>query len=218
MGAELDHVFILCSAGAPEARALTQLGFREGSPNTHPGQGTACRRFFFRTSYVELAWVHDSAEAQSEAVRRVGLWDRWSRRRQDASPFGIALRPGRDATETRPPFPTWSYRPAYLPETTSIQVASDVPLMEPAFFWLPYRRGGPGRDEPSVHPLGQTMTDLRIGAPVEGPFSEPVRFAEAGGLLVLETDEEHVLDLTLDDAPRGEVLDLRPVLPLRLRR
>jgi len=43
----LDHVFILCSPGAPESGALNRLGLTEGSPNTHPGQGTACRRFFF---------------------------------------------------------------------------------------------------------------------------------------------------------------------------
>jgi hypothetical protein len=36
---ELDHIFVLCSVDAPEARVLTQLGFTEGSDNTHPGQG-----------------------------------------------------------------------------------------------------------------------------------------------------------------------------------
>jgi hypothetical protein len=44
---ELDHAFIACRPGAPEADALLRQGFVEGSPNTHPGQGTANRRFFF---------------------------------------------------------------------------------------------------------------------------------------------------------------------------
>jgi hypothetical protein len=63
MAFQLDHVFILCDRGAPEADALVRLGIREGSGNTHPGQGTACRRFFFSNVYLELLWVEDAAEA-----------------------------------------------------------------------------------------------------------------------------------------------------------
>jgi len=33
MALELDHVFIRCSTGAPEAGALIRLGFREASRN-----------------------------------------------------------------------------------------------------------------------------------------------------------------------------------------
>ena len=66
---ELDHVFVMCDVGAPEAAALHALGLREGSPNTHPGQGTACRRFFFGNAYLELVWVTDAAEAQAPARR-----------------------------------------------------------------------------------------------------------------------------------------------------
>jgi hypothetical protein len=50
----IDHVFILCAEGAPEADAFLAAGLREGSSNTHPGQGTANRRFFFENFYVEL--------------------------------------------------------------------------------------------------------------------------------------------------------------------
>jgi hypothetical protein len=44
----------MCSKGAPEAEALLRVGLREGAGNTHPGQGTACRRFFFENAYLEL--------------------------------------------------------------------------------------------------------------------------------------------------------------------
>jgi len=44
MNAAIDHVFVCCSVGAEaEADALARLGLREGTPNTHPGQGTSCR-------------------------------------------------------------------------------------------------------------------------------------------------------------------------------
>jgi Glyoxalase-like domain len=53
MPLEVDHVFICCSSGAPAAEALVRLGLREGSPNTHPGQGTANRRFFFGNAFLD---------------------------------------------------------------------------------------------------------------------------------------------------------------------
>ena len=45
----LDHAFIWVSRGGKEADALVEAGFTEGPANTHPGQGTANRRFFFNT-------------------------------------------------------------------------------------------------------------------------------------------------------------------------
>ena len=76
---EVDHVFVSCSIGAPEGDRLIELGLVEGSPNRHPGQGTANRRFFFANAMLELIWVHDPAEAQSDAqpARRLHLWERW---------------------------------------------------------------------------------------------------------------------------------------------
>lgn len=64
---EVDHVIIFCDVGAPEADVLLARGLHEGPGNTHPGQGTANRRFFFPNVYLELLWVDHPAEAQSEA-------------------------------------------------------------------------------------------------------------------------------------------------------
>jgi hypothetical protein len=218
VNAELDHVFILCSVDAPEAVVLTQLGFKEGSANTHPGQGTACRRFFFRTSYLELVWVHSPEEVQSETVRRTALWERWSGRLHGACPFGIVLRPSSEAADVQAPFPAWSYRPSYLPPGLSIEVASDVPLSEPAFFWLPFRRSRAQTEQPTAHQLGQMITSVRLGAPIDRLSSDAARAAEALGLLAFERCSDYVVDLTLDGGILGETSDLRPGLPMRLRR
>jgi len=67
---ELDHLFVCTAPGAPEAEKLVQLGLHEGPPNQHPGQGTACRRFSFVNAMIELFWVNDAREAQSESTRR----------------------------------------------------------------------------------------------------------------------------------------------------
>jgi hypothetical protein len=59
---ELDHLFVCTDPGGPEAEKLVQFGLREGPPNQHPGQGTACRRFSFANAMIELFWVNDGAQ------------------------------------------------------------------------------------------------------------------------------------------------------------
>jgi hypothetical protein len=213
---ELDHAFILCAVGAPEAVALSRLGLKEGSTNAHPGQGTASRRFFFRNAYVELLWVCDEREARSELVQRTRLWERWSLRGQGACPFGIVLRPAGDARGGQPPFPTWAYAPSYLPAGLAIEVAVDTPLNEPEFFYLGFQRGrARGAQEPIVHAIAAAeITGLRIGIPVPGPQSMAARSAEAGGVLSFNASSEYVLGLTFDGAVAGKTADLRADLPL----
>src|SRR6516165_10585821 len=106
MQIELDHLFVCTASGAPEAEKLVQFGLLEGPPNQHPGQGTACRRFSFANAMIELFWVSDAREAQSETTGRPLLWERWSGRQGYASPFGIGVRP------VNPP--------AYLPDPLSL--------------------------------------------------------------------------------------------------
>src|SRR5215475_6663013 len=108
MAVEFDHLFVCTAPGAPEAETLVRFGLRESLPNSHPGQGTACRRFAFLNAMIELFWVSNSQEAQSERTRRTLLWERWSARARGAAPFGICLRPG-DSEDCTLPFPGWEY-------------------------------------------------------------------------------------------------------------
>ena len=215
---ELDHLFIMCEAGAPEADALSRLGVNEGSSNTHPGQGTACRRFFFQNQYLELLWVCDPDEARDEAIRRTRLWDRWSARGPSACPFGVVLRArGDDASQL--PFATCPYAPGYLPKAFTIAIAAETPLTEPEFFVLRFPRGHAraGQERhPHAIPLKQ-VTDVRIGTPVARPFSAAARWAESSGLLSFERSDDYVLRMTFDGGTSGKTADLRPELPLALR-
>jgi len=77
---ELGHLFVCTAPGAPEAEKLVEFGLHEGLPNRHPGQGTANRPFAFANAMIELLWVSDAHEAQSERARRTLLWERWSGR------------------------------------------------------------------------------------------------------------------------------------------
>jgi hypothetical protein len=200
---EIDHVIVFCqSEAAREAEAFSRAGLFEGRPNTHRGQGTACRRFFLRNAYVELLWIRDEAEARRPGVGELGLWERATR--PDACPFGIVLRPGLEP----PRFPAWSYRPRYLPDGATIEVAAGVTLAEPAVFYLQFLRGA------HSHPANPCSL---AGVTVRGPGERTavVRHLESRGLLRFETAAGHSMVLAIDGLPNLP-LDLRPSAPVVL--
>ena len=65
MSLRLDHFFILAEAAS--ADRLIDLGLREGTPNSHPGQGTANRRFFLANAMLEILYIRDAQEARNGA-------------------------------------------------------------------------------------------------------------------------------------------------------
>ena len=217
MAMEVDHVFICCAAGAPEGDALVELGLREGSPNTHPGQGTANRRFFFRNMFLELLWVSAPEEARSVRTRRTRLWERWSARSSTACPFGIVFRP-KGARAGPAPFATWPYRPAYLPTGCSIEVAEGATLEEPGLFYLPFlRRSGPPPHEPTEHALPIARIDhVGIGLPAGITPSAALLVTHAQGRVSFFPAQSYLMELQYL-APDETVFDLRPALPLRFR-
>src|SRR5690348_10839908 len=169
MSLELDHVFICCTAGGAEADGLLRLGLLEGSSNTHPGQGTENRRFFFDNAFIELLWVSNPSDAQSPLTRRTRLFERWSQRAAGACPFGIGFRPAGTMVE-KPPFPSWQYAPAYLPSGFSIQFAEGTSLQEPELFYLPWpRRSDTKSSQPTAHavPL-RVISSVVVGVPDVG--------------------------------------------------
>jgi Glyoxalase-like domain len=214
MNAELDHVFVCCDVGAPEASLLVQRGFVEGSPNSHDGQGTANRRFFFSNAYLELLWVNDPAEAQREDVLPTQLWERWSRRTEGACPFGIVFRPGVDST-AEVPFTCWSYRPPYLPSELSIEVVREITTSEPLIFYLPFaRHRDPTGREPTTHSAGiDRIVNVSVTIPLAHEPSENFARVLDAGLLSLRRGPEYLLELDFEGEGRSS-LDLRPRLPL----
>jgi hypothetical protein len=213
MPLEVDHAFI---TQAPEGDALLRAGFVEGSSNTHPGQGTANRRFFFDNFMLELIWVADPAEAMSEQTRRTRLWERWSRR-DSCSPFGIVFRAAGDQ-DAAAPFATWAYHPSYLPKGLSIQIAEGTALHEPELFYLPFlKMPGIRRGEPLHHaaPI-RRMSGLRIGVPRLPELSSASRIVESQGLLKYFQSEKPILEI-LFACVSDLIVDLRPALPLLFR-
>lgn len=219
MSYELDHVLLLAAPGAPEGERLTALGLREGTPNRHPGQGTANRRFFFQNAMLELIYVSDEAEVQSALVAPLRLWERSRWRQTAACPFGVCLR----ATDAAPlPFPTLDYRPPYLPEGGAIPIARGTMAVEPLLFVNPWGRRPDsllaGDREPLDHPLGvQELTGVHVvSAGCELP-SDPLRAVQRLGIATFSQGDGHLLELTFDAGRQGGMADLRPGLSLVVR-
>ncbi len=209
----MDHAFIGCPARAPTAAALLKLGFIEGSGNTHPGQGTANRRFFFENFMLELLWVADASEVQNDRTRRTRLWDRCERQDARVSPFGIVFGSSA-APPPAAPFPTWEYRPIYLPDGLAMQIADGTTLYEPELFYLPFlTRLGP-RKEPVAHaaPI-RHIKGLAVGIANRGQLSAASRSAEELGLLSYFESVLPVLEIRFT-GPAHLRTDLRPDLPL----
>jgi hypothetical protein len=132
---ELDHLFVMVRPNAPEASALSPAGLCESFRRDHPGQGTTNLCYWFDNAYLELLWLRDRAEAASPAVARMRLPERADWQTSGASPFGIALRTGRQQSL---PFETWGYTAPFLPAgaTIPVAVASDDPR-QPLLFRSP---------------------------------------------------------------------------------
>lgn len=222
MDFEVDHVFITVSAGAREMEALVAAGFKEGPPNEHSGQGTACRRIFFENRYLELIWLEDVSKATAPNLERAGLMPR-VRRVEGVSRLGIGLRPADDSQPVLP-VRTWPYRPPYLAEGTAIAIAENSRVLhEPLLFFMssrPEETASYGE-----HPNGaRRVTDIRVmlthrrnprsGLPVR---SSELEWLMTENCLAVEWGDGELLTLELDHGDQGETLALGPSVPLRLK-
>jgi hypothetical protein len=221
MTLELDHLFICTQINAPEGDRLVSFGLTEGSSNIHTGQGTANRRFFFHNCMLELLWVRDPVEVQSEITRPMHLWERWRDRAKGACPFGFCFRPAANTTGVLP-FATWNYRPAYLPDSLSIPVASNAEVLtEPMLFYLPFRKRqdsySEDKREPLHHAAGLTeITRTTLVSPHVDSLSPELQAAIASNLIDLRSGETYRLELGFDGEKQGKFADFQPELPLIL--
>jgi hypothetical protein len=216
---EFDHLFILTEIGASDADRLVSLGLLEGTSNHHPGQGTTNRRFFFHNAMLEFLWVCDAEEARSDLIRPTHLWERWANRQNGACPFGICLRTTTNDGDSIA-FPSWAYRPPYLPAPLSIAVGtnSDV-LTEPMLFQTPFGkrpdRYSTEKAQPLNHPLGlREITRVELVSAATEPPSPELQAVLNTDRVGLRAGVGYCVELEFDGEVQGQQVDFRPGLPL----
>jgi hypothetical protein len=208
---ELDHIFLAVSKGGPEVEQLLAAGFLEGASNTHPGQGTACRRIFFENGYLELVWLEDFDAAASPLVAPTGLAARVGGQ-PGASGLGICLRLQHGALNDLP-LRTWPYQAPYLPPGVAIPMAANSSLHhEPLLFFLP---GNPQQRAFHRHANeSRKITEVSVTLNADqGRSAELKWLAESGCLRTVAGRRESVM-VVLDHGVQGGVLAVQTRTPL----
>ena len=210
----LDHAFIWVSRGGKEADALLEAGFTEGPANTHPGQGTANRRFFFNTFMLELLWVENEAEATSPTIAPTSFMERWQGRGKTSSPFGLVFR---SDDEEKLPFGGWKFSPPYLPPGFFFWIGEQAPLLDqPLIFVMPPCLQAPPRKDAGGELEGfRELTGLNLDLP--GNLATPSPFEDLDRVNVHDNQGHHLMTLEFDHNAQGQTLDLRPHLPLVIK-
>jgi len=212
MSLKLDHFFILTSPGAPEAELLVDLGMVEGTPNTHPGQGTANRRFFFADAALELIFLADEDEARSGAGHGMRIVDRLSM--PGASPFGIILRATDDVASRT--FPGWPYQPDFFEQGCFFLVGDNSDLLtEPSCILMPQNLPVSSGQQLSSEPFA-SVSEIRVGVPATDA-SAALQTASAVERVSVLPGQPHLMELIFGAEQIGEQRDLRPDLPLIVR-
>jgi hypothetical protein len=218
MKLELDHVFILVKPGAKVGDRLLECGFQEGERNTHPGQGTANRRFYFANGMLELIWIQNANEARTGPGQALLFAERAAE--PTASPFGVIFVPKEHHkehhTHSNMPFPGWHYQPAYFPPPKGFHVGTNSNnVREPLCFYFPFH--DPKAAMP--HPIrnSQKISAVAISTPsndTEGVLESTAQCDR----LSIRLASEHLMEITLDNHALGQTNDFRPDMPLLLYR
>jgi len=212
MNITLDHVFIMVEPGAKVADRLLEHGFKEGAGNTHPGQGTANRRFYFANGMLEFIWVQDANEARNGPGKNLLFSER--AKELTASPFGVIFVPHKDSNNPDMPFPGWHYQPAYFPPPKGFHVGSNSHnIAEPLCFYFSLHH--PGVPKPQPHRNPQTMSQVTIST-TSTDTEGVLELASQADRLSIRSGQEHLMEITLNHHASGRTEDYRPALPLIL--
>lgn len=147
---EIDHIFIFSRNNGIEANNLVEFGLTEGSSRVHPGPGTVNRKFYFENFFLEILWVVNEKEIQSEVTSNTKLWERSQFGKNQHSRFGLCLV---NSESTDKLFEQSEvYQPDYFPKGMSIDIITNKEYPKlPWTFRLPYRDKKKAHSERTEH-------------------------------------------------------------------
>ena len=211
MSIALHHFFVLTNRPDELATEILQLGLIEGSSNTHPGQGTANRRFFLPGTAFEILYIHDADEALHGPAAGLRFSERLNQ--PHASPFGLVVETTDDSKTE--PFSGWRYYPDYFANEMFFHVGQNSELLEePLCVCMPSQLGR-ADIPPSQQNPDWVMTELGIRLPIAelSPTLETVSQCKTISLVL---GEPHQMEIVFNDHQKGQTKNLMPDFPLAL--
>lgn len=208
----IHHLFIFSNRQGKEADELVEFGLIEGSSNIHQGQGTRCRRFFFKNFYLEILWVYNESEFLNPDTVSVNLHKRALFHRNGCSPFGICLvNPGSNLFEK-----SQKYHPGFLPEEMDFEVISN--WQKPYYPWtfhLPFIKEASFSKEFVNNPLKpECLTKTIFHVPVKKRKDIFAQILEDGNIF-FEYGDHYMVTLEFDSNILGKEWIFQG-LPLRI--
>ncbi len=212
MAIRLHHAFVLTGDRVPDVDCLVDIGMTEGSANTHPGQGTANRRFFFADFGLELIYFTDVDEARNGPGRVIRSRDRFEA--ADGSPFGLVFRSDADADVDS--FAGFPYQPIYFEQGQYFLIGDNADLLgEPNCVLMPANL--PNRPPQKLCPAPyESLSRLRLYSPVKN-LSPVLAAAAAIERVEVMAGHENLMELEFGAGKLRRLHDLRPQLPLVVR-
>jgi hypothetical protein len=170
---------------------------------------------FFANAYVEFLFVTDRDALTSSLVLPTGLGPRF----EGGCPMGVALRA---VNGHSPCFPSWQYRPPYLPAGASILMAtSSNEARELLIAVVPFGqrpdRYPSDRAQPLDHPAGpQSIRSLHLAGPWPLPTSQALTVIAAVPGVMVARGTVYEVKVLLEPGRGDHVVDLRPQAPMLL--
>ena len=221
----VDHIFVVVQPGGiAEAAALREAGFTVSDrPTRHDGQGTASVSALFQNMYLELLWVDSTVSlspdnsADAEHFRKAADW-----RSSGASPFGVGLRKSADSVTLG--VPGKSYSAPWMKPGTAIELLRQNPyeldlFVVPGHMSLPQWIGVMAEKHPALllhaNGVGEVSAVTVHGSAKHRPGAlEVLRLPS----FTFSESDTPLLELEFDRGRKDQTVDLRPLLPILIRR
>lgn len=216
---KIDHLLICVNAPEKIAQILTDFGLIEGEPNSHFGQGTSNRRFYFDNIYLEFLYLDDPEAAQSPLTKPTKIYQRFFPHINQCAPLGVCFYAD-GATEKNNQFnlnqfSNWAYTPKYLPSPLKIDIL-EAPISDPMYFFLDFISNTTRKKHKKfTHKSGfKNITNIKYLTPHPHLDSAIKTYISEHKLLEYVANDSHVFHLEFDEAVQSKTHDFRPNLPL----
>jgi Glyoxalase-like domain len=232
----LDHIILWTKKGAPDTSLFQRSGFTlDQRTMVHTGFGTGGRYIFFYNVYIELLYVNDTVEFNTE-FNHVSDSHRSMWRENAECPFGLGLGMVPYDT-TKIPFAAKSLQAPWMKPNSSLFVDADsyTHPQEPMVIVVPdylfHRKFDTRRDIENLSNEANRIRLLAATAHVNGvkkltamKITCPAKQLSAAAAVVKNIDHveiitgtENLMELTFDNNEQHKTSDWRPQLPVVIK-